>query len=113
MSLFQIFYDAGPKGHWIFLLVTIIMGGATAYVTGKSIAETWRPMWQIFIYALITALAVRFIHFALFEEVLLSLRNYIVDCAVLCAASIAGYLLARRRQMAAQYDVLKATPRSA
>jgi hypothetical protein len=85
----------------------VILGGATAYVTGKSIAETWRPMWQIIAYALITALAVRFIHFALFEEVLLSLRNYIVDCAVLIAAAIAGYVVTRRRQMEAQYGVLR------
>jgi hypothetical protein len=113
MTLFQLFYDAGPKGHWIFLLVTVILGGATAYVTGKSIAETWRPMWQVVFYALITALAVRFIHFALFEEVLLSLRNYVVDCAVLAAASIAGYLITRRRQMASQYGVLQEPPRIA
>jgi hypothetical protein len=112
MTLFQAFYDAGPKGHWIFLLVTVILGGATAYVTGKSIAETWRPMWQVFFYAFVTALAVRFIHFALFEEVLLSLRNYSVDCAVLCIASIAGYLITRRRQMATQYNVLREQPRA-
>jgi hypothetical protein len=107
MTLFQIFYDAGPKGHWVFLLVTVIMGGATAYVTGRSIAETWRPMWHAIGYALITALAVRFIHFALFEEVLLSLRNYLVDCSVLILASILGYILTRRRQMLAQYAVLR------
>ncbi len=113
MTLFQILYDAGPKGHWIFLLVTVIMGGATAYVTGRSIAETWRPVWHVVVYALITALAVRFIHFALFDEVLLSLRNYIVDCAVLGMASIGGYLITRRRQMIHQYDVLKHAPQPA
>jgi hypothetical protein len=113
MTLFQLLYNAGPNGHWVFLLVTIIMGGATAYVTGKSIAETWRPTWQILLYALITALAVRFIHFALFEEVLLSLRNYIVDCAVLCSASFVGYTHTRKRQMTDQYDVLREAPRTA
>jgi hypothetical protein len=113
MTLFQIFYDAGPKGHWIFLLVTVILGGATAYVTGRSIAETWRPLWQCFVYALLTALVVRFIHFALFEEVLLSLRNYMVDSAVLILAAVTGYWITRRRQMVAQYDVLKETPRTA
>jgi predicted permease len=112
MTLFQILYDAGPKGHWVFLLVTIILGGATAYVTGKSVAETWRPIWHAVLYALLTALVVRFIHFALFEEVLLSLRNYCVDCGVLLAATITGYLITRRRQMAAQYSVLAAAPRA-
>lgn len=112
MTLFQTLYDAGPKGHWVFLLVTIIMGGGTAYVTGKSIAETWRPMWHALGYALIAALAVRFIHFALFEEVLVSLRNYAIDSLVLMAAAIAGYSLTRRRQMVSQYAVLKSQPRA-
>ncbi len=110
MTLFQTLYDAGPKGHWVFLLVTLIMGGSTAYVAGKAIAETWRPLWHALGYALLIGLAVRFIHFALFEEVLLSLRNYIVDCAILVAAAVAGYLLTRRRQMVSQYSNLKPLP---
>ena len=107
MNLFQIFYNAGPNGHWVFLLVTVIMGGSTAYVAGKAIAETWRPMWHALAYALLIGLAVRFIHFALFEEVLLSLRNYTVDSAILIAAAMAGYVLTRRRQMVSQYSILK------
>ncbi len=107
MNLFQIFYNAGPNGHWVFLLVTVIMGGSTAYVAGKAIAETWRPAWHALAYALVIALAVRFIHFALFEEVLLSLRNYVIDSAILVAAAIVGYLLTRRRQMLSQYSILK------
>ena len=108
MSLFHVFYDAGPNGLWIFLLVTVIMGGSTAYVSGKAIAETWRPAWHGLVYALIVGLAVRFIHFALFQEVLVSGRNYLVDCAILIAAALAGYQITRRRQMAQQYSVLNA-----
>jgi hypothetical protein len=107
MSLFQVFYDTSPTGHWIFLLVTVIMGGSTAYVSGKAIAETWRPLWHALGYALVIGLAVRFIHYALFEEILVSLRNYVIDCAVLLATTVAGYVLTRRRQMSAQYGVLK------
>jgi hypothetical protein len=90
----------------VFLLVTVIMGGCTAFVSGKAIAETWRPVWHALAYALIIGLAARFIHFALFEEVLVSLRNYLVDCAVLILAAIAGYLVTRRRQMTEQYESL-------
>ncbi len=106
MSLFQIFYDAGPNGLWIFLLVTVVLGACTAYVSGKAIAGTWRPMWHSIGYALIIALAVRFIHYALFDEVLLSARNYVIDCGVLIAATLAGFRITRRNQMAQQYDVL-------
>jgi len=107
MSLFQFFYDTGPKGFWIFLLVTVIMGGSTAYVSGRAIAETWRPLWHALGYTLLIGLAARFIHYALFEEILVSLRNYVIDCAVLLAAALTGYGITRRRQMSAQYGVLK------
>jgi hypothetical protein len=106
-------YTGDENSAWIFLLVTVLLGGSTAYLSGKAIAETWRPLWHLPVYMLMTALAVRFLHYALFHEVfflfddvaqfLLSLRNYIVDLAVLLVAGLAGYLVARRRQMAAQY----------
>lgn len=103
MSTFQIFYDAGPNGHWVFLLCTVILGGGAAYIMGKAIAETWRPVWQVVTYAILLGLAVRFMHFALFEEVLLSARNFAIDVALLLVAGIVGYLGARRRQMVGQY----------
>jgi hypothetical protein len=106
MSLFQTIYNAGPNGHWVFLLCTVILGGGAAYVSGKAIAETWRPFWQVVAYGLLMAMVVRFMHFALFEEVMLSLKNYIVDSAVLLAASVAGYNVARRGQMAETYNWL-------
>lgn len=104
MPLFQILYDAGPNGHWVFLLCTIVLGGGAAYVTGRAIAETWRPFWQVIGYALALALFVRFMHFALFEERLVSLRNYTIDAAILIALAVVGYLVARRRQIATQYN---------
>jgi hypothetical protein len=106
MSLFNILYDAGPNGLWIFLLLTVVIGGGAAFVSGQAIAETWRPFWQVIGYGLLLALVVRFLHFALFEEVLLSLRNYIVDAGVLLVLAVIGYLQARSRQMATQYNWL-------
>lgn len=96
-------YDAGPNGHWVFLLVTVILGGGTAFVSGKAIAETWRPFWQIAAYSLLLACAVRFVHFALFEEPFLSLRNLIVDLFVLGPIMFLGYRLTRSQQMLQQY----------
>jgi predicted permease len=104
MSWFRVLYDAGPNGHWVFVLCTLILGGTTAYVTGRSIAETWRPFWQVIAYALLIGLVVRFMHFALFEEVLVSMRNYAVDSIVLLVLGVLGYQMARRRQMATQYS---------
>ena len=85
------------------LLVTLAMGGAAAYQSGKAIAQTWRPFRQVPLYMLIVALAVRFCHFALFEEELFSLPSYMIDFAVALAAASLGYRLVRARQMTVQY----------
>jgi hypothetical protein len=96
-------YESGPNGFWVFLLVTIILGGVTAFVSGKAVAETWRPYWQIFAYMALLAATVRFLHFALFEETLLSARSFVVDYLVVTAAALLGHKIARGRQMATQY----------
>jgi hypothetical protein len=103
MSLFDIIYDAGPNGLWVFMLCTVVLGGTGAYIAGQAIAETWRPFWTVFAASLGLMLVVRFMHYALFHEPLVSLRNAIVDAAILIVAAIAGYIVTRRRQMVMQY----------
>lgn len=101
------FYITGANGLWIFLLITILLGGSAAFISGKSVAETWRPFWQLPLYIFLLTVIVRFLHFALFEEVLLSARNFVVDYMVVFGFSVLGYRLARARQMKTQYDPLK------
>jgi len=98
-----ILYEAGPNGVWTFLLATVVLGGLAAWVTGRSIAETWRPFWHIPAYMVLLAAGVRFIHYAIFHEKLLSLRSVLLDLVVLLMVSALSYWLARRRQMAIQY----------
>jgi hypothetical protein len=99
-------YTSGPNGIWIFLLVTVILGGGGAFISGKSIAETWRPLWQVPVYMALMAIAVRFLHFSLFDEVFVSLRNFVVDYVVLLGLAFTGHRMARARQMASQYGEL-------
>ena len=100
------FYEAGENGLWTFLLVTVLMGGAAAYASGKAIAQTWRPFWHVLLYMFPLAAAVRFCHFALFDEPMFSLPSYIVDFAIAFVAAAIGYRLMRARQMALQYSWL-------
>jgi len=99
-------YEGGENTLWVFLLVTLAMGGSAAYVSGRAIAQTWRPFWHIPFYMLGLAGIVRFFHFALFEEPLLALNSYIVDFVVALASASLGYRMVRARQMATQYGWL-------
>jgi hypothetical protein len=89
-----------------FLLVTVILGGAAAFATGRAIAQTWRPWWQLVVYMLILGGAQRFIHFALFGGTLLSEYYYAVDSAIAIGVALIGFRFTRVRQMAQQYGFL-------
>ena len=96
----------GATSIWAFVVVTLILGGAAAFVSGRTIADTWRPVWQLGPYMLLLGCAVRFIQFAVFGSQLLSVRSLLVDLVVLLALGLAGYMLTRRGQMARQYPWL-------
>lgn len=96
-----ILYEEDSIG--VFLLVSIVMGGGAAWLAGRAIASTWRPWWHVAFYMLILGLAVRFIHFALFEGTLLSPQFYAVDTVVCLIFGYLGYRATRVAQMTTQY----------
>ena len=87
----------------MFLLLNVVIGGGAAWLAGRGLALKWRPVWQLFIYMVLLAAAVRFLHYALYQEVFLSLNNYIVDYATMIIAALLGYRLTRVKQMVTQY----------
>ncbi|MGE3868946.1 MAG: DUF6867 family protein [Pseudorhodoplanes sp.] len=101
MNLAAFLYEEDSFG--IFVMVTLIMGGGAAWLSGRAIAGTWRPWWHVAAYMLILGLAVRFIHFALFEGTLLSPHYYAIDTAVCLIVGFLGYRATRAGQMAEQY----------
>jgi hypothetical protein len=88
----------------VFLLVSVVMGGGAAWLAGRAIAATWRPWWHVVLYMLILSLAVRFIHFALFDSILLSLHYYLIDFAVCLGFGLLGFRLMRVSQMVTRYS---------
>ena len=91
---------------WLFLLVTVIMGGWAAWMTGRALALTWKPLGQVLFASAGLTMAVRFIHFALFEGTLFSLQFYAVDFVVVLALALLGYRYTRTKQMTSQYKWL-------
>jgi hypothetical protein len=88
------------------LLVTGLLGGGAAWLAGRAIAQTWRPLWHAVAYMALLGGAVRFIHFALFEGDLLSPLSYAADTLFLVLMAALSWRLARTTQMVTQYSWL-------
>jgi Domain of unknown function (DUF6867) len=87
----------------IFMLVTILLGGGAAWLTGRAIAAAWRPWWHVLGFMLLIAAAVRFLHMSLFGGTLISPYFYVVDTAFCMAFGLLGFRLMRVSQMVASY----------
>jgi hypothetical protein len=94
------FYD---DGGWVFLVLTVIIGGSGAFLSGRGLARSWKPYWRVFFYMALLAAAVRFFHYALFDGTLLSLHYYFVTYVILVGAALLGYRWMRTTQMVTQY----------
>jgi len=90
------------------VLVTIILGGGAAWLSGRAIAGDWRPPWQVAVAALLLGAAARFIHYALFQGDLLSVASYGCDVVIFLAVSLIGWRAMRASQMVQQYPWLYA-----
>lgn len=100
------FYAAGSNGLAVFLFATIVLGGGAAFLMGRAVAGTWRPVWQLAWYALLIAFGVRFVHYAMFAEPLMSAPSLAVDWLAALAGGLSGFRLERSRQMAESYPWL-------
>lgn len=105
------------KSVWAFLIITVILGGGGAFLTGRAVAGAWRPFRLAALAMLPLAAAVRFLHWGLLLDAalpawrdaqgsLLSLHYFLTDALVLIAAAGLGWRLERARQMTRQYPWL-------
>ncbi len=92
--------------YGVFFVLTVIVMGFAAYMTGQALANTWKPVWQPVGYCLLLGLADRFLTFALFDGELLSLNGYLIDTGVLIAFSLFAFRFNRTRMMVTQYPWL-------
>ena len=103
--IFGSLLEAGPVG--IFILLTVILGGGAAFLTGRAIAGTWRPWWQV---AALHAGAGRARSgsstWRCSAATLLYPPDYVVDTAICLVFGFWGYRATRARQMAQQYGWL-------
>ena len=94
-------YSSSSLLHIFF--ITVVLGCGCAWLAGSAIAQTWRPIAMVFGAAVLMGLAVRFIHFALFDEPLLAPAAFLIETAILFAVALLAYRRTRTLQMVRQY----------
>ena len=99
-----VLYPATPYGLLTFVLITLALGGLGAWAAGRALAQTWRPMVMIALYMLFLTAGVRFLHYALYGEELLSPQFFLVDYVWDLVVAAFGYRTMRAAQMATQYS---------
>jgi hypothetical protein len=101
-----------------FVRVTVILGGGAAWLAGRATARNWAAWWKLVLYVVLLTIALRFIHFALFEGTFflpprdfgIALYFAGVDFVVLMIAATVGRKVTRASQMARQYGFLTRPP---
>jgi hypothetical protein len=97
-------WSDSPYGLLTFVLITLVLGGAGAWATGRAVAKTWRPLAMLAPYMVFLAAAVRFLHYALYGEPLLSVPLFISALIWMVVIGALGYRAMRATQMATQYS---------
>jgi hypothetical protein len=94
--------EAGGVATALRLFIDFL-GLMAAAATGRSFAASWSPFWLIAPAMLALAAALQFLHFALFQETLVSLYYYSVTFLVVLIGAALGYRSKRALQMGSQY----------
>lgn len=100
--LMDIFAGHAFFGEFVFML--LCMGAA--WMTGRSIASDWKPLWNLALAVLGLGFGARFLHFALYEAVFLSPARYLMDTLLLAVVAYIGFRFTRTNQMTTQYHWL-------
>jgi hypothetical protein len=87
----------------VFVGLTVIIIGGAAIMTGRALADGWKPPWQVVSACFGLALADRFMVYALFGGELLSLSGFLIDFVVITALALVAHRLTVVHKMVAQY----------
>ncbi len=88
----------------VFFVITVLIMGFAAFMTGQGMANTWRRWKQCVFYSILLGFADRFLVFALFQGELFSISGFIIDTAVLTLICLTSFRLAQVQRMVRQYE---------
>jgi len=92
----------GTTWH-VSLLITVVIMGFAAFMTGQALGANWRPLKPLVFFGILLGLADRFLIFALFQGALLSVTGYVIDTAYILIVALIAYRLTRAKRMITQY----------
>jgi Domain of unknown function (DUF6867) len=87
----------------VFIGLTVIITGGAAIMTGRALADGWKPPWQVVLACLGLDLANRFLVYALFGGELLSLSGFLIGFVVIVALALVGHRITAVRKVVNQY----------
>jgi hypothetical protein len=87
----------------VFIGLTVVVAGGAAIMTGRALADGWKPVWQVVFACFGLDLANRFLAYALFGGELLSLSGFLIDFVVLTALALLAHRITVVRKMITQY----------
>lgn len=90
------------------VLVTGLIGGGAAWLSGRAIAATWGAKSRVIVTAFLLGAAARFFHFALFEGELLSVSSFACDTFIFLVIGLVSWRTTRASLMVRQYPWLYA-----
>jgi hypothetical protein len=101
-------FETKAYGESVFLLLCC----GAAWMTGRSIASDWKPLWSLALSVLALGFATRFLHYALYHAPFISVSRFVTDTALLAVVAYIAYRYTRTNQMTRQYYWLyeKASP---
>ncbi len=88
------------------IVVTVLVMGFSALMTGVGLATTWRPAWQTIPYCVLLGLVDRFLVWSLFEGQLLILSGYLIGTTFLILVCLLAYRITQVHRMVTQYPWL-------
>jgi hypothetical protein len=87
----------------VFIGLTVIIIGGAAIMTGRALADSWKPPWQVVLACVGLTVADRFLTYALFRGELLNLSGLVIDFVVITVMALVAHRLTLVHKMVAQY----------
>ena len=98
-----LFFESDTTVRYFLRGLVLLLGFWTAWRSGKAAAEGWNGYREVAVYTVLLAVAMQFLHYALFQGPFIDPFYYILDLVLLAVFSVSGFRVRRTRQMVQNY----------